>query len=287
MSASGILTETLPELDSPLLVAGFEGWANALQIPQRMVSYLIRKVRAKPFATLDSDMYYRYDEDRPLVEVEDGVLKDVNPPGGTFYAAHTGPDCGDLLLLQADEPSLGWFHFVGDFVALCRKLGVKQIITLGSMYDNVLHTDKIISGIASSQELRGRLSEKGVRPVNYQGPSSIHSLIQKQGEKLGFQCISLWCHCPYYLQGATHFGILSHLGSLLAYLGRFELDTSELDTSWKELNKQIQMLIQKNPDLQSMIDKLRREKLRGSWESLKKSASQSEKVIPLSDFMKP
>jgi len=96
----------------------------------------------------------------------------------------------------------------------------------------------------------------------------------------------LWCHCPYYLQGTTHFGLLAYLGTLLSNLLSLELDLEDLETRWKELTKEINTLIDGNPELVAMIDQLRKAKVRGSWESVKASAK-NEKIIQISDFLKP
>ncbi len=279
--------QQLPELSDPVLIASFDGWGNALNVSRAMADYLIRKLNGEYFARLNSDLFYRYDENRPVVNISEGSLKSVLPPGGSFYSIITGSKKRNLIVLRANEPTLRWFRFVDDMLSLCVKLGVKTVITLGSMYDNVLHTDRIISGIASKETVFSKLKQKNVIPINYQGPTAIHSTIQSEGMKQGFECISLWCHCPYYLQGTTHFGVLSHLGDLLSYFVGFELDLEELNASWKELNSQIQTLIEKNPEFKEMIGDLRKAKVRGSWASMKESAKKGDKVIPLKDFLKP
>jgi proteasome assembly chaperone (PAC2) family protein len=287
MKNNAIEIENLPALRKPLLIAGFGGWGNALDISNAMVTYLIRQLKAKSFAKINPDLFYRYDENRPIVDIKEGVLKSVSPPGGAYFAARPPEGAADLVIFRAGEPSLRWGLFADELLRLCGKLGVRTIITLGSMYDNVLHSDRIISGIATDENLSSKLREKAVMPINYQGPSAIHSTLHQEGKKRGFPCISLWCHCPYYLQGTTHFGLLSHLGSLLASLGGFILDVEELEASWRELNKQIQKLIEKNPELQNMISELRKAKVRGSWESVKEGAKKDEKVIHLEDFIGP
>ena len=287
MKDQGIYIKDLPKLRDAVLIAGFDGWGNALDLSRAMVSYLIRKLDAKFFAKLIPDLFYRYDETRPIVNIKQGVLKSVSPPSGSFYVVRTGSEERDLVLLRANEPNLRWLHLVDELFSFCEKLGINTVITLGSMYDNVLHTDRIISGITSEGDLFSKLEERNVIPIDYHGPSAIHSLIQSEGQKRGFQCVSLWCHCPYYLQGTTHFGLLSQLASLLTFIGGFVLDTEELDTNWKELNRQIQGLIEKNPELQAMINELRKAKVRGSWASLKESETKSSKVISLEDFLKP
>jgi proteasome assembly chaperone (PAC2) family protein len=286
MSHQGIDIKKLPKLENPLLIAGFEGWGNALKISSGMAAYLIRKLNAEQFATLNPDRFYRYDEARPMVKIEEGILEQVTPPGGSFYASRTGPEQNDVVILKADEPSLKWYQFIDDMFLLSRELGVETIITLGSMYDNVLHTDRVISGIASTPELVAYLSERNINSISYQGPSAIHSIIQMEGPKNGFKCISLWSHCPFYLQGTTHFGILSQLGSVLAAMGDFELDTTDLEDSWKRLNEQIQELVKNNAEIQNIISELRKSKVRGSAADMRGSL-RDEKVINIEDFLDP
>jgi len=287
MSDEGIHFKGLPQLKNPVLIAGFDGWGNALNISNGMAAYLIQRLKAKNFADLDPDTFYRYDEQRPVVDIADGKLNTLTPPSGSFYAVETEADQSDLIILKANEPNLQWFRFVDLLFSICQKLQVRTIITLGSMYDNVLHTDRIISGVASSQEMLSELKQKRINPITYQGPSAIHSIIQSEGAKKGFECISLWSHCPYYLQGTTHFGILSYLGELIAGMVNFQLDTLDLQANWKKLEKQINRLIDSNSELQSLISNLRKEKVKGAAGSLKGAANGDEKIINLQDFLDP
>jgi hypothetical protein len=155
------------------------------------------------------------------------------------------------------------------------------------MYDNVLHTDRIVSGVASSPSRLSELKQKRINSISYQGPSAIHSIIQSEGVKKGFECISLWSHCPYYLQGTTHFGILSYLAELIADLVNFQLNTLDLQANWRKLEKQINTLIDGNIELQSLISNLRKEKVKGSVGNLKGHAKNDEKIINLKDFLDP
>ncbi len=271
-----------PDLKDTLFIAGFDGWGNALDISLGMVDYLIRKLEAKPFGRINPDLFYRFDDKRPTVNIEGGLLKSIDPPGGLFYTAGGNLIGRDIIILRAMEPHLRWFHFIDAILTLCQRTGVKTIISLGGMYDNVLHTDTIISALASSEELLAKFKEKKVLSVNYKGPGAIHSTINAEAQKRGFECLNLWAHCPYYLQGTTHFGLLSHLGLLLSEWGGFNLETEELAVTWRELSKQIQAIIDKNPELQGMIKDLRKAKVRGSW-AMQKAQN---KIIQLEDFLK-
>ena len=108
MNESGFKIDEFPELKNPLLIAGFDGWGNALKISSGMAAYLIRKFKALPFAKLNPDAFYRYDEMRPLVNIEEGVFKSLSPPGGAFYVIRADSAGRDLVILKADEPNLRW-----------------------------------------------------------------------------------------------------------------------------------------------------------------------------------
>jgi proteasome assembly chaperone (PAC2) family protein len=287
MADKGIHVKETPQLKNPLLIVGFDGWGNALNVASGMAAYLVGKLEARPFAELNPDVFYRFDENRPIVNIVEGTIKNFTPPGGSFYAAETASDANDLVILKADEPNLRWFQLADEMFSLCKGLGVKRVITLGSMYDNVLHSDRIVSCVASNADLLAKAGERNVNSISYQGPSSIHSVLQTEGVKMGFECLSLWCHCPFYLQGAVHFGLIAHLASLISFLGGFELDVEELQANWEKLNDQIQELIEKNSELQEMITKLRKEKVKGLTTSLKTSMGPQDKIIDLKDFLDP
>jgi hypothetical protein len=76
------------------------------------------------------------------------------------------------------------------------------------------------------------------------------------------------------------------LAGVLAFLGEFELDTQDLDTRWKTIESQIEEVIENSGELQVMIDNIRKSKVRGTWQDMKKSIK-GEKVIDLTNFLPP
>ncbi len=287
MGEKGIIREELPHLNKPLFIAGFDGWGNALGISKAIADYLIRKTKARPFATIHPDMFYRYDAIRPLVNIIEGQLQGFLPPGGIFYAAEDPAAGRDLVILNASEPNFHWFRFVDELFSLCKDVGIETVITIGSMYDNVLHNERIISCVASDQHLVSILKKKKIFPIHYQGPGSFHSIIQFEGKKRGFNCISLWCHCPFYLEGITHFGLLAALVEIIAYIGEFKMDTDDLEKNWDKLSDRIQKLIENNTKVQDIIKELQDARASGLRDTIKRSISKDEKVIHIKDFLDP
>jgi proteasome assembly chaperone (PAC2) family protein len=284
MDIQGILIREMPVLKKPVLIAGFGGWGNALNVATDALDYLIRHFEAEAFARLDPDAFFRHDQLRPTVKIVDGVLEDMAWPDITVYNVHTGVEEPDLVLLKADEPSLNWYRFTDELLALCRALSIQMVITLGSMYDNVLHSDRIISGMASREAMRARLKQEGLHLISYEGPSAIHAVIQTEAARVGLECLSLWSHCPYYLQGTTHFGLLASLCHIIGNVAEFTVDTAALEERWMALNRHIQTLIETKPELREMINKLRKEKLRGTLSGRKATGKKEEKVIDIKDF---
>ena len=118
MNQPGIEIHNTPELKYPILIAGFDGWGNALSTATGMVEYLIRLFNARPFARINPDRYYRYDVSRPVVEIEAGRLESITPPGGELFAASPGEGENDLVFLSVEEPHLHWYEFVDEVLSL-------------------------------------------------------------------------------------------------------------------------------------------------------------------------
>ncbi len=287
MDGLELFVDELPRLKNPLLIAGFDGWGNALNTSKGMVDYLIRHFAGQEVARINPDLFYQYNLIRPQVAIQEGILQTLSPPGGSFFAIRTDKAERDLVILSADEPNLRWQLFVEELCAFAKKLGVDTIVTLGAFFDNVLHTDRIVSGYASNEDLLAELSRKNVNLVSYQGPSAIHTSIHTESGKADLKCIGLWCHCPYYLESMIHTGIMAHLGNLLSFLGDFRLDTKELEKSWEKLTEKIQDAVETNPDLASLVTKIRKQKVRGTLEGKRTSSKENQKVINIQDFINP
>ena len=279
--------ETVPELSSPVVIVGFRGWGNALEVASGMATYLVDSLQGRAIGRLDSDACYRYDENRPMVTIESGRISSINPPGGSLFAVATAPDESDLLVLIADEPSLQWHRFSWELVELAREVGARQVISLGSMFDHVLHSDRIISAATTGHDQREVLDHHGVLSVNYQGPGAIHTVILEACRKQGLPGASLWCHCPAYLQGITHSGLMLNLARLLADMARFSIETEELASRWETLEVQIRDLIAENPKLEGIMDEIRRKKRQGAWQNLQETGGATDNVINLQDFIDP
>ena len=277
--------ETPLDVSAPVFIIGLRGWGNALEVSSGMATYIVDSLAGRSVGRMNSDRCYRYDESRPMVHIESGRMISINPPGGSFFTIKTQPDENDLMVLIADEPNLSWYQFSQELVDLARQLNAQAVISLGSMFDNVLHTDRIISAAATGSDYAHIFSRHGVVPINYQGPSAIHTIILETCRKQGLLGASFWSHCPAYLQGITHHGMMLQLARLLSDIASFTLVIDALETRWEALDKQIRELIADNPKLREIVDQIRRKKRAGALQNLEKKPREKGKVIDLSDFI--
>jgi proteasome assembly chaperone (PAC2) family protein len=272
-----------PSLREPALVAAFGGWGNAGEVASSTVDFMVNSLEAEQLAVLESDDFYLFTVNRPLVSIANGHLKSLDLPRSRFYFSTKSPG-KDLILFMGPEPQLCWHQYIESFMQLCHRFGVKSFITLGGLHDEVLHNETKISAAGASMDDVQRLRQlrEPVELIDYVGPSAIHSLFLAKAQEQRMESISLWAHAASYLQG-TNYGLCSGLIKRLNLLLEVEMDPTELDLSWKLVEDQIEKLITQNDQLKQHVEKLKSREKRGSFTPRPSSPA---KVIRLDEFLK-
>ncbi|MGP3667588.1 MAG: proteasome assembly chaperone family protein [Candidatus Bathyarchaeota archaeon] len=181
------------------MVLGFKGYSDAGMVVTFSIEYLLKSLGEVEKVKSFGEEFYDYMLSRPFVVVEDGLIKDVKPPGiDVFYSKNF-----NILVVYGFEPNFKWFKFVDEVLNLVESFKVKRLYCLGGLVDYV--TEPRISGLVSSENLKSLLKSFGVEPVNYDGPCSIYSIILDSLKKVNVEGVSLWGHVPYknYL-ASTH-----------------------------------------------------------------------------------
>ena len=182
-------------------------------------------------------------------------------------------------MLKAPEPDYRWHTFVDVLFDLCVHWNVYPIVSLGGMYDDVLHNEAIVSGIYSLGNWKDTLLEHGINLVDYEGPSGVHSLIMQKAQREQYPYIGLWGHSPLYLRG-TNFRVMNKMISTMSSLLSFSIETLELERSLTEFEHQMEEVLDKNAELQEYIKKIK--KLRSG----KLQKKDIPKVINIQDFLR-
>lgn len=282
-----------PQLNQPVLIMGFSGWANAGSVSSESLDYLQRRLKSRHLAIIDPDLFHDFTSNRPTAKISSGRLESLKVPRGHFSYVQGREDKRDLILFSGPEPNLRWNTYCDLVLDLVREMKVQAVFTLGGTYDYVPHwVDPKVSAIYSDPAAEVLLTPvlDEVERVDYEGPSSIQTMIMLRGRELDLPVVALWGHAPVYIQ-TGNIKMNRRLVDILSRVIGFSLDTSDLRDGVAEMESRIEQLIADNPSLKKYIDDLDREfqtaSEHGPGASMTSpSSAGSGKVIPFDRFLR-
>ncbi len=247
----------LPELNQPDMLVALAGWSDAAKVATGAVLYLARALDATGFAQIEGDQFYDFSSTRPEVTIEAGLIKLIQLPTNSFLYWKNSEVERDLVLFHGIEPQFHWQKFIDAILDLSSSLKVRRIYALGGLYDNIPHTmEPRISGVVTNQDLLSLLKKHSIEPINYRGPSSMHSLLLNNCTQRGIEAISLWGHAPFYVRVDTNplacLGLVRKLTKLLD----IDVDLTELIKAGEYLEDMLNRLLADSEELQQYILKL-------------------------------
>jgi hypothetical protein len=203
--------------DGRILVVAFEGWNDAGEAASGAVRTLKEALDVVPVATIDPELYYDFQFNRPMVAADEEGRRRLEWPGAVIYApvspgidldpldeevgVHaSGSGVGNLYLLLGTEPSRSWKAFTAELIDAALASGIDGIVLLGSMLADVPHT-RPISVFASSDNPQVRADLSVERPT-YEGPVGILSVLADAAESAGIPTLSLWASVPHYVHNS-------------------------------------------------------------------------------------
>ncbi len=251
----GIIYAERPNLNKPYFIIGFEGWPNAGEVSSFALQHLVDSLEAKRFASIPTGNFYQTSSLRPTAVIKEGRLIELKSAGNHFYYVKSS-HFSDLILFYGVEPHLQWDLFAGLLLDLAEKLNVVQIFTIGGTYDYIPHTcPPVVSALFNHEGLREGLIRAGLGLTEYSGPISIHTFILEAAKKRDLKAVSLWGHAPHYLQTKNIKVVCSVLKRLID-LTKIEVDLSELEKAGDYFDQQVNHLIEEDPKLREVINKL-------------------------------
>ena len=273
--------EQVPELKEPFLIAGFHGWSDAGSVSSDSLAYLMETLKVRVIATLSDEPFVNYSLSRPVAQIEDGIIHDLEPAVAEFTCWSNVEGDHDLVLFLGKEPHYGWQNYSLIVLEVIRKLRVQRLYTIGGVQDTISHVSPPLvtvvgssaSIIASTVQLDGR-----VRAADYYGPISIHSCLVKACADAGIEAVSLWGHVPAYLQKSPR--LVAKMVNLLNKASGMRCSTEPLKKKCVELDMRINEALLKDPNLKRFVDSIERE------DRPQTDSSTDDKVIRLNDFLR-
>ena len=189
-----------PDLESPALLFAFAGWADAAESATHALRYMVKRLGATHFASIDPEEFYDFTQARPHTIFDKDGNRQITWPANDFYSWKGQSGEADLVIFLGTEPNLKWRTFSGQILSMVRELGVSRAMQVGALLDAVPHTrDPRITGTATSPELQELLTGVEVRRSRYTGPTGISGVLGDVLRREGIPMVSLWGHSPHYL----------------------------------------------------------------------------------------
>lgn len=189
--------DEFPVLVDPVLVAAFEGWNDAGEAASGAIAHLRTVWDAQPLADLDSEEYYDYQVNRPMISIDESGVRELTWPTTRVFVARVPLFPRDLVLVQGIEPNMKWQQFVREVLGLAAELDVSTVITLGALLSDSPHTRPVpVTGTSADAALQADL---GLEPSTYEGPTGIVGVLQDACQRFGIPAVSLWAAVPHYV----------------------------------------------------------------------------------------
>ncbi len=249
------LNEPLPELREPHALAMVQPWVDVGSVGTLILSWLETQLKSRDLAKLvrpgDFFDFTRY---RPTIYVHEGQRL-VSIPNAyiTCSQQKTG---NDFIFLHLLEPHSHGEGYVESILRLLAKFDAKRYCLIGSMYDLTPHTRPLlITGRATGKATQQELDKLGIESSDYQGPTSITTLIPQRASDMGIETMSLVVHLPQYTQVDEDYMGVARLMKLLSSLYGFPVDDTYIKKAEQQM-EQINLALDKNPQLKAIVEQL-------------------------------
>jgi predicted ATP-grasp superfamily ATP-dependent carboligase len=250
-----LIWERRPDgLRAPALVCAFKGWNDAGDAASAALSFVGAALDATRFAHIDPEEFTDFQATRPRIRLTEGVTREITWPSVEIFEARVPRAPRDLVLLSGPEPSMRWRTFSKLIIDLAEALGTQLVVTLGALLADVPHSKPVnITGLASDDALVGRL---GLSSANYEGPTGITGVLHTACAEAGIPSASLWATVPHYVAAAPNPKAALALVRRLESLVGVSVDASELESAAGDYERQVNLAVQSDPDVQAFVERL-------------------------------
>lgn len=242
-----------PDLESPVLLMSLEGWIDAGLAAATAMSQILADGDWVTVASFDSDELLDHRAHRPVLEIEQGIVRDLRWPRIEIQAG-TDSKGNDVLVLVGAEPDHRWKAFSASVVDLALELGVRAVHGLGAYPAPAPHTrDARVVSTASTPELAEVI---GTSAGHIEVPGGVTASIEQMAAERGIPAAGIWAQVPHYAAGMPYpAAALALLESLLPVAG-LHIDSVALREEAQTTRARLDALISANPEHESMLHQL-------------------------------
>lgn len=240
-------------LTNPVMIAAFGGWNDAAAAASGALVFLGERLGARKIAAIDPESFYDFQATRPMVDLSEGTDSDIVWPEVEVLVAQPG-GMRDVILVAGAEPSMRWRTFCTLLLDAAESLGVRRVVTLGSLLADVVHSHPVrLTGMASDPAFVAGL---GFRVPSYQGPTGIVGVLHHEASARGLETVSMWAPVSHYAAGLTNSKGSLALVRALERTAEVTVDTSELEEAAAAFEGQVGRAVEAEPRLRQLVEQL-------------------------------
>ena len=223
------------------MVAAFSGWGDASSVATTSAAFLLQKREVDRALDLDPEEFFVLTETRPWVRLGQDGERRIQWPTLAIMRGLGEPR--DAAVLVGPEPQLRWRRFASEVVEYWKRAGGGNsgpVMLLGAFLAGVSHSDPVVlTGFATTPELRERLEGLGIHSSGYEGPTSCHSVLADAFATEGIPCCSIWAAVPHYVGAMPNpKACVAMLRAVDALVG-LDLDLAELEEAAQTFERQV------------------------------------------------
>jgi proteasome assembly chaperone (PAC2) family protein len=244
---------SIPTLNRPILLLAFSGWNDAGNAATFAAKFLVQRLTAHTFATLDPETFYNFVEQRPQVRIRHGEREILWPANEFSYARDPGLVQAVIIGLGM-EPHLRWRAYTDAIMHIVQECKVELVVTLGALLADVAYSRPVrLTGRASDPALARRLH---LSVSKYEGPTGIVGVLDDICRHKGLPAISLWANVPHYLAASPNVKAALALVHRVVTLLDFNADLNDLERAAREFDQRVSQVLAADPKVAEYVRQL-------------------------------
>ena len=250
-----------PQLSSsdgrgPVLIHALEGFSDAGHAIRLAATHLKNTLDTELVASFAIDELLDYRSRRPLMTFKTDHFTHYDEPELSLYALHDSVGT-PFLLLAGLEPDLRWERFITAVRLLAERLGVRQVIGLGTIPMAVPHTRPVtMTAHSNDKEL---ISEHQPWLGEVQVPASVSNLLEYRMAQHGHEAVGFTVHVPHYLAQTDYPAAAEALLAEVGRTGSLQIPLAALGEAGAEVLTKINEQVESSAEVAQVVTALERQ----------------------------
>jgi proteasome assembly chaperone (PAC2) family protein len=250
-----------PQLSSadgrgPVLIHALEGFSDAGHAIKLAAAHLKNTLDTELVASFAIDELLDYRSRRPLMTFKTDHFTHYDDPELSLYALHDSVGT-PFLLLAGLEPDLRWERFITAVRLLAERLGVRQVIGLGTIPMAVPHTRPVtMTAHSNDKEL---IAEHQPWVGEVQVPASVSNLLEYRMAQHGHEAVGYTVHVPHYLAQTDYPAAAEALLAEVARTGALQIPLATLGEAGAEVLTKINEQVESSAEVAQVVTALERQ----------------------------